>query len=102
MLLHHRSTGRVRFEMLRLEDCTVAYQCDAAELELKRPAGSEQSFGGTEALFAVLMELANAREFYEELQRAKPDRAFPCCRSTGCLGDDFWHVSIFSIPWFDS
>ena len=44
MLLRHRSTGRVRFEMFHLEHQTVAYQCDVAELVLKKPPDRETSW----------------------------------------------------------
>ena len=44
MLLRRRSTGKVRFEMLHLEDQTVAYQCDVAALRLKKPPGREESW----------------------------------------------------------
>ena len=68
MVCRHRSTGRVHFEMLDL-DQTVAYQCDVAKLVLKKPPGREKSFFlvGQERFFLSFMELAEAREF----QRAR-------------------------------
>ena len=63
MLLRHKSTGRVRFEMFHLEDQTVPCQCDVAELKLKRL--------GKERFFLSFIELADAREFHEEFQRAR-------------------------------
>ena len=66
MLLRHRSTGRVHFEMFHFEDQTVAYPCDVAELKLKRPPAG----GGQECFFLSFVDLADAREFYEEFQKA--------------------------------
>ena len=96
----HAALGMLfRHRMLHLEDHTVAFQYDVAELQLKRRPGRQQSWllVRKRRFFLSFMEFADAREFSEEFQRAKPRVA--------CGVHDFCVMTsgtIFTSPWFDS